>query len=74
MTDAQIYRKAARLVFKDWDGEQRTIHKCLECGTVYGRRYIPYGLGQGLTVNACHCLLVSRNVKNLTLITSKGDA
>lgn len=41
-------------------GEKRTVQKCGDCGHFFGRRFIPYGLGHGLTVDACLCQLTGR--------------
>ncbi len=38
-------------------GEVRTVNSCNTCGNLVGRRFIPYGLGIGMTVNPCHCQL-----------------
>jgi len=52
------------------DGEQRAITVCHDCGQFIGRRYIPYGLGQGVTINPCWCQLTGhRPVVTLLEIT-----
>lgn len=43
------------------NGEVRVVYRCGDCGHLFGRRYIPYGLGQGLSVGLCGCQLTSRN-------------
>jgi len=43
-------------------GEVRTVLCCAECGRLFGRRYIPFGLGRGISVNECMCQCTSRNV------------
>ena len=45
-------------------GETRVVAKCNECGRLFGRRYIPFSLGQGISINLCHCQLVSRNTRS----------
>lgn len=37
------------------EGEMRTIQKCCDCGHLFGRRFIPYGIGQGATYAPCLC-------------------
>ena len=51
------------------DGEVREVRRCNECGKLFGRRYIPYGLGQGLTVNPCICFCVDNNHKATVVLT-----
>ena len=41
------------------EGEQRAIVVCCDCGQFIGRRYIPYGLGRGVTMNPCLCQLTA---------------
>jgi len=41
------------------DGEQRAVVVCVDCGRFIGRRYIPYGWGQGVTINPCLCQLTA---------------
>lgn len=48
-------------------GEKRVVYQCCECKTLIGRRYIPYGLGEGLTINPCLCHLTQRYNKTVTL-------
>jgi len=38
-------------------GEQRVIYQCGDCKKLFGRRFVPYGLGYGLTVGSCVCQL-----------------
>ncbi len=38
-------------------GEARSVSKCLQCGELYGRQYIPYGLGFGKTFGGCMCIV-----------------
>lgn len=42
------------------EGECRTVERCDDCGRLFGRRYIPYGIGEGLSVNLCPCQLTAR--------------
>ena len=46
-------------------GENRVVYRCPECKGLYGRRFIPHGIGSGLTVGLCLC--------NLTRNAIKGD-
>ena len=41
------------------DGEMRTVCECGKCGQLFGRRFIPFGLGTGLTINPCHCIITN---------------
>ena len=40
-------------------GERRAICQCDDCGKLFGRRFIPFGLGRGLTVESCLCQLTA---------------
>ena len=53
------------------DGEVREVLRCGICGQLYGRRYIPYGIGEGLTVNACRCLLTGNQRNNHSMSVRK---
>lgn len=57
MTEDEIYNSLKKV-----KGEIRVVYKCDECGQLFGRRFIPFGLGQGLSVNMCLCQLTSGNV------------
>ena len=48
-------------------GEQRSAYQCRDCGKVFGRRFIPYGLGEGLTVNPCLCSLTQSTPRSRLL-------
>lgn len=41
------------------EGEKRVAYKCSECGQIFARRFIPFGIGRGLTVKACLCQLTA---------------
>lgn len=41
-------------------GERRVIYQCGDCKALFGRRFIPYGLGHGLSVGLCTCQLTAR--------------
>ena len=43
------------------EGEMRAVYKCGDCGAYFGRRFIPYGLGRGLSINLCMCQLTSNS-------------
>ena len=49
-------------------GERRVVYKCSQCGTFFGRRFIPYAIGRGIAVNECICQLTSRNVASTTVL------
>lgn len=72
----------ARLTLRQWaerlfeamapvEGEWRTVYRCIECRLLYGRRYIPGGLGQGLTIAPCLCQLVSSQSRAEEIETRK---
>ena len=41
------------------EGEKRVVYKCADCGRLFGRRFIPFGLGYGLSINMCMCQLAA---------------
>ena len=43
------------------NGEKRCVFMCKLCGEISGRRFIPYGIGQGLWVNMCLCHATGNN-------------
>ena len=45
-------------------GETRAVCKCGYCGELFGRRYVPYGLGHGLTINPCSCIITNNQHGN----------
>jgi len=55
-------RKAVERLFAAMNpvkGEKRVVYRCDDCGHLYGRRFIPYGIGRGLTVDACMCQITA---------------
>lgn len=42
-------------------GEMRAVYECQGCGQLIGRRFIPFGLGRGLSVNLCMCQATGPN-------------
>ena len=50
------------------EGEVRVVYSCLTCGQLIGRRFIPYGLGEGFTLNACQCYLTQRDCKTIIVL------
>lgn len=48
-------------------GEMRTVSKCLDCGKLFGRRFIPFGLGYGFSVNMCLCQITAHRGSMLVL-------
>jgi hypothetical protein len=42
-------------------GEERAIYRCVHCQQLIGRKFIPYGLGQGITLNPCMDVTTSNN-------------
>jgi hypothetical protein len=49
------------------EGEKRTVNKCLDCGRLFGRRFIPFGIGYGASYNICTCQITSRRGSLLVL-------
>ena len=43
-------------------GAVRVVYKCADCGQLFGRRFIPFGFGYGLSVNTCLCQITGRRV------------
>lgn len=52
-------------------GETRCVYKCLDCGTLFGRRFVPYSSGIGITVSACMCQLTSGGRPTKLIMESK---
>jgi hypothetical protein len=48
-------------------GEERTIYACGDCGQLFGHRYVPYGLGRGVTINECLCQLTAHRPMKMVL-------
>lgn len=48
-------------------GETRVVEQCCNCQTLIGRRYIPYSLGEGFTINPCWCHLTQRYNKTVEI-------
>lgn len=61
--------EAAKLlkVITPIEGEMRVVYKCVECGQLFGRRFIPFGLGYGLSVNMCLCQITATRRSTLIL-------
>ncbi len=53
------------------EGEKRTVEKCADCGHLFGRRFIPFGIGQGVSYNLCHCQLTSNNVRSVYVLEAQ---
>ena len=49
------------------EGEMRVVYKCAECGQLFGRRFIPFGLGYGFSVNMCLCQITAKRRSTLVL-------
>ena len=49
------------------EGEERRVYKCSGCGQLFGRRFIPYAIGHGLTVNPCLCQITAHRPSVLVL-------
>lgn len=53
------------------NGEIRTVCECRYCHQLFGRRFIPYGLGSGLTVNPCHCMVTNNQHGNFATVEER---
>jgi hypothetical protein len=62
----KLMRKIARI-----GGEKRVIYKCTECGTLFGCRFIPYGLGRGFSINMCLCQLTANRMHNTVIVLER---
>lgn len=51
-------------------GEIRIINKCTECGQLSGKRFIPFGLGRGYSMNKCLCEATGSG-KRIRILESK---
>ena len=40
-------------------GHMRTVNRCQDCRKLFGRSFIPYGLGRGIYVDARMCQLTA---------------
>ena len=43
------------------DGEMRSVYRCVHCDQLIGSKFIPYGLGRGITLNPCMDVTTSNN-------------
>jgi hypothetical protein len=48
-------------------GFMRTINKCGDCGELFGRRFIPLGLGYGASFHMCLCQLTAHRPSQIVL-------
>lgn len=63
-------QRQAQAMMKEMDpvaGEMRRVYECTQCGAIFGRRYIPHGLGFGYTYNPCLCRLTGDSPGQLLL-------
>lgn len=49
------------------EGEKRVVYKCAECSQLFGRRFIPFGMGRGGSWNMCLCQITGRRASYLVL-------
>lgn len=52
-------------------GEMRVVYRCVRCEQHIGRRFIPFGLGRGLTINPCWCDLGERELNAVPVLSAK---
>ncbi len=62
----KIMRRITRI-----KGENRVIYKCLDCGNLFGCRFIPYGLGRGFSLNMCLCQLTANRMHNTIVVLER---
>lgn len=53
-------------------GEVRSVQKCCDCGKLFGRRFIPFGIGAGASFNLCLCQITGHR-SSLTVIERRYD-
>ena len=46
------------------EGEVRVVYACGDCGHLFGRRFIPYAVGRGLTIDPCLCQITAHRPMN----------
>lgn len=51
-------------------GEKRVVYRCdcEGCGKLHAVRFIPFGLGRGVSINKCMCQLTANRTHMLTKI------
>ena len=52
-------------------GEARAVYRCVECKALFGRRFIPGGIGRGLSVEKCICQLTQSNFATEEIMRSE---
>ena len=52
------------------NGEMRCVYQCGHCDRLFGCRFIPYGLGRGMTINACSCV-ITNNCQSMHVIDER---
>lgn len=52
-------------------GEQREVYRCERCGQFIGRRFVPFGLGRGLTINPCWDFVTDKHVPLTAVLSAK---
>ncbi len=70
MSDMEQAEKLMRAI-EPLTGMMRATYRCDPCGRIFGRQFIPYGIGHGLSFNLCHCQLTSNNVRATRLAEAK---
>ena len=55
------------------EGEVRAVCKCNICGQLFGRRYIPHGIGRGFTLNPCDCMITNNQHGRFTTVLTVGE-
>ncbi len=50
------------------DGEVRAVCRCSLCSALFGRRYIPGGIGRGITIDPCMCITTNNQHGQFTTV------
>jgi len=49
-------------------GMMRRAYRCDDCGQVFLRRFIPFGLGRGQSYNMCMCQSTANRMDHTTIV------
>ena len=52
-------------------GEMRVVYRCVYCEQRIGRRFVPFGLGRGVTINPCWCDPKARDIGMIPILAAK---
>ena len=73
MSDMQKAIDAAEIMesLRPVTGEMRVVYECHGCDQLIGRRFVPFGLGRGITVNGRLCQATGPNTPMTRLMECK---